>query len=106
MQSIVIEKHEAIKNREIFIRNFEYIFDIPYEVLIFYEIEKQFECVYDAEYGAIESAKNSAYFEDEQGNIEEISFDEIKYAFEIGIENISDIHRIKREKGSLDQVIL
>lgn len=105
LKRIVEEKLQALLQRKLFIQNFEYIWDNPYDVLKYYGIEAEFQCSYEEEYGGIVSAQNSATIADSEGNIVTVSFDEIKLAFEVGINNIADICRLKRTYGAIEYIL-
>lgn len=105
LKKIVEEKLQSILRRELFIQHFDTIWDNPYDVLRYYNIEQNFECSYEPEYGEIYTEKESADFIQEDGTFVTLSFDEIKRAFEIGIVNISELCRIKRVYGSIDYIL-
>lgn len=105
LKQIVEEKLQALLQRKIFIQNFDYIWDNPYDVLKHYGIEAEFQCSYEEEYGDIVSAQNSATIADGEGNIVTLSFDEIKLAFELGINNTADICRLKRTYGAIEYIL-
>ena len=105
LKKLVKEKLNAIREGKIHILNNEYIFEIPYEVLTYYHVEKEFKCTYDKEFEEINYAADFADFIDDEGNEIRISLEEILQAFDWGIPTIEDICRIKREKGSISFVI-
>lgn len=105
LKRIVEEKLQALLQHKLFIQNFDYIWDNPYDVLRFYGIEAEFKCSYGEEYGDIISAQDFAIIIDDEGNKVPMSFDEIKLAFEFGINNIADICRIKRTYGTIEYIL-
>lgn len=105
LKKLVKEKLNAIREGKIHILNNEYIFEIPYEVLTYYHVEKEFKCTYDKEFEEINYAADYADFIDNEGNEIRISLEEIFQAFDLGIPTIEDICRIKREKGSISSVL-
>ena len=105
LQKKVAEKLEAIKRKEEFIRDSSSIWDNTYEVLRYYKLEEKYKCIYDPEYGEIISASDSADFTLEGGNIITLTISDLITAFDLGIDSIQDICRIKSKTGSLDSVL-
>lgn len=105
LQKKVDEKLDAIRNKKIYIQDASSIGDNPYDVLRYYDLEKDFECTYDPEYGEIESAKDSADFTVENGDTVSITVAEITEAFELGVNTIADICRIKYQTGSISSIL-
>jgi len=101
---IVYDALDKIRNRTLFIRNFEMIWDNPWDVCKFYGLEKEFDCIYDDEYGEIVLGKEEANLTDENGNSIIISFQELKRAFELGYMNSDQICRVKTSKGSIEGI--
>lgn len=106
LKKYVEEQLNKLKAGEIYIQNAEEIWDNPYDVISYYGVEKEFECKYDDEFGEIISAKEYAEFTDDNGNAITIFYEDIKQAFELGISDIKEICRIKREKGSISSLFL
>lgn len=102
---IVNDALEKIKNRTLFIRNFEMIWEIPWDVCKYYGLEKEFDCICDNEYGDIILGKEEANLTDENGRSVTISFQELKRAFELGFTNSDQICRVKSSKGSIEEVL-
>ena len=102
---IVNDALEKIKNRTLFIRNFEMIWEIPWDVCKYYGLEKEFDCICDNEYGDIILGKEEANLTDENGQSVTISFQELKRAFELGFTNSDQICRVKSSKGSIEEVL-
>lgn len=96
---------EKIRNRTLFIRNFEMIWDNPGDVCKYYGLEKEFECTYDDQYGEIILGKEEADLIDKNGHSVTISFPELKRAFELGFTNSDQICRVKNSKGSIEDVL-
>ena len=105
LQKVVSDKLQEIKDRKIFIQNFNYIWDNPAEVLQYYKIEDAFECKYDDEYGEIYSTKESAFFSDETDSPIEITFKDVQTGFELGLASIQEICRIKRKYGTIESIL-
>lgn len=103
-KKIIDEKIELIRKKQVYIQNISYIYDREVEVLSFYKIEDCFHCKYD-DYGEIYDADDFAIIYDKQGTPIEISFDEIKQAFELGINDIEDICRIKEKYGRIESLL-
>ena len=53
LQKNVDDMYEGLKNGKILIQNLDYIYDNPYDVLRYYNLEKDYECKYDEEYPEI-----------------------------------------------------
>jgi hypothetical protein len=102
---IVYDALDKIRNRTLFIRNFEMSWDNPGDVCKFYGLEKEFDCTYDDEYGEIVLGKEEANLTDENGHSIIISFQELKRAFELGYMNSDQICRVKTSKGSIEGVL-
>lgn len=103
MLSKVINTAQEIKNKTLFIRNLSNIYDNPGDVCSFFHVEKEFDCSFDNDYGEIEVGKNSAdvFIDGEQITI---TFSELKRAFELGYVDWGQIIRIKKEKGSIENI--
>ena len=102
---IVNDALGKIKNRTLFIRNFEMIWDNPGDVCKYYGLEKEFDCTRDYEYGEIILGKEEANLTDKNGQSVTISFQELKRAFELGFTNSDQICRVKISKGSIEDVL-
>lgn len=105
LKSIVEEKLNLIRLGELHIQNFDYVWGIPGDVLTYYKVENEFQCTRDNEYGEIDFAMEEAIFKGSNGNEVLISFDDIKEAFELGIETIEDICRIKQKYGAIEVIL-
>ena len=105
LKEIVSEKLDMIKNREVHIQEFNSIWDNPYDVLRYYNIEEPFGCQIDEEYGEIYHANETAEFVDENGRTIVLSLDDIKTAFEYGVKTIEDICRLKKNNKQIEEVI-
>lgn len=105
LSKIVYDALDKIRNRTLFIRNFEMIWENPGDVCKYYGLEKEFDCTRDDEYGEIILGKEEANLTDENGQNVTISFQELKRAFELGFTNSDQICRVKSSKGSIEDVL-
>lgn len=105
MQNILVEKYEAILQRKIFIQNLDYIYENPVDVLKYYDAEELFHCTYDLEYGEIISTDESIQYTNEHGSCIEITLNDLKLAFELGINSLSEVCRIKTEIGTISALL-
>lgn len=104
LKTEVDDLKEQLRNREVFINNLQAIYDIPGEVLRYYNIEKDFECKYD-EYSDIIDWKDENAYSLSNGVQVLITFGDICRAFELGFSNIDEICRVKAKYGSIDAVL-
>ena len=101
----VDDLYQKIKDEKVFIQNLDRIFDNAVDVLRYYELEKDFECKYDEEYGEIcDSLDSKTYFFPDGSKIT-ITLEDIYKAFEFGFPDIETICRIKAKYGSIDSVL-
>ena len=105
LQTLVKEKLKEIRSGKEFVNNLEYIWDNPYNVLVYYHVENAFDCVFDNESDEIYSNRDSAEFLDAEGNTILVTFEDLKRAFELGFSDIAQIIRVKQTKGSVDAVL-
>lgn len=101
----VDELYQKIKDEKEFIQNLDYIFDNPADVLRYYELEKDFECKYDEEYGEICDSLDSKTYSLSDGGEITITLEDIYKAFKFGFPSIEEICRIKAQYGSIDSVL-
>lgn len=100
----VDELYAALKDEKEYIQNLEYIYDNPADTLRYYEIEKDFECVYDEEYGEICDSLSEKVYTLPDGTEITITLEDIYNAFKYGFPNIEEICRIKSLSGSIHSV--
>lgn len=96
---------QKIKDEKEFIQNLDYIFDPPIDVLRYYELEEDFECKYDEEYGEICDCLDFKTYSLPDGTEIVITLDDIYKAFKLGFPGIEDICRIKAQYGSVESVL-
>lgn len=104
MQPQVDELYAALKVGKEYIQNLEYIYDIPADTLRYYKIEKDFECIYDVEYGEICGSLNEKSYMLPDGSEVTITLEDIYSAFKYGFPSIEEICRIKSIYGSIHSV--
>lgn len=101
----VDDLYQKIKDRKEFIQNLDHIFDNPADVLRYYELEEDYECKYDEEYGEICDSLDSKTYSLPDGSEIIITLEDIYKAFEFGFSDIEAICRIKAKYGSIDSVL-
>jgi len=101
----VDDLYQKIKEGKEFIQNLDQVFGNAAEVLCYYELEKEFECKYDEEYGEICDSLDSKTFFLPDGSEITITLKDIYKAFEFGLPDIETICRIKAKYGSIDAVL-
>lgn len=106
LQSAVDELYQKLKMGSEYIQNLKYIFDNPVETLKFYNLETDFECTYDEEYGEICNSLNEKEYILPNGRVVTITLQDIYKAFEYGFPDIKKICRIKDKYGSIDSVLI
>lgn len=104
IQTKVDNLYQDLKEEKVFIRNLDNIFENPADVFRYYEIEEDFKCTYDEEYGEISDYADEAEFQIE-GKSVRISAKEVFEAFKLGFDSIVDICKIKEKNGSIDSVL-
>lgn len=105
LSKVVEDNLEKIRNRTLFIRNFDMIYDNPGDVCKYFGIEREFGCACDNEFGEIVLGANKAELADADGCPVIITFEEVKRAFELGFSDTNQICRIKRAKGTMESVL-
>ncbi len=106
LQPYVDELYTALKEGKEFINNLEYIYDNPADTLRYYEIEDDFKCIYDEEYGEICDSLKEKNYSRPDGREVTITLDDIYTAFKYGFPSIEEICRIKAVYGSIESVFL
>lgn len=104
LQAKVDNLYKDLKDKKVFIRNLDYIFENPADVFRYYEIEEDFKCTYDEEYGEISYHADEAEFRID-GKSVRISADEVFEAFKLGFDSIEEICKIKLKNGSVESVL-
>ncbi len=89
------------------IRHLDYIYDDRDRVCTFFDVEEEFECVLDGEYGDMMYAgKRSADFRFDDCGVVSITIEDLYKAFELGFNNIREICRVKKKLGSIEAIII
>lgn len=97
---------EDIKENKRFIRHLDYIYDDRDRVCQFFEVEKEFQCTLDAEYGDMMSAGvDASNFHFEDCGTVHITLKDLYTAFELGFTSINEICRVKKKLGSIDKIL-
>lgn len=96
---------EKLKDRTVFIRNLNMIWDNQAgEVCCFYNLKNEFDCSVD-ENGEIIVGKLDADIIDNDGSCVKISINELMRAFELGFTDSEQICRAKKFKGTVESVL-
>lgn len=101
MKTSVKEMYDDIQANKINIRDFYSIFDYKEEIISYYKLEKEFGEIYDNETVEVTYSKSEADMQDQNGLAVSITVDDLVRAFELGIDDIQDVIRIKSENGQI-----
>ncbi len=95
-----------IKSEKRYIRRLDYIYEDRDRVCQYFEVEKEFDCFLDGEYGDIMFAgmKDADFHFEDCGTVH-ITLEDLYKAFELGFTNINEICRIKKKLGSIEKII-
>ncbi|MDD3139245.1 MAG: hypothetical protein PHX08_09775 [Lachnospiraceae bacterium] len=105
LQPYVDNLYSVLKDGKEFIQNLEYIYENPTDTLRYYKLEKDYECVYDDEYGEICDSLREKNYKLPDGTEIAITLNDIFTAFKLGFPNIEEICRIKAKYGSIEAVL-
>ncbi len=105
LQKNVDDMYEGLKNGKILIQSLDYIYDNPYDVLRYYNLEKDYECKYDEEYPEIIGCLPSKEYYLPGGGRVDVTLEDIQHAFELGYESIEQICELKAKLGSVEAVL-
>lgn len=105
LQPYVDNLYSVLKDGKEFIQNLEYIYENPTDTLRYYKLEKDYECVYDDEYGEICDSLREKNYKLPDGTEIAITLNDIFTAFKLGFPNIEEICRIKAKHGSIEAVL-
>lgn len=97
---------QNIVDRRKFIRRLDYIYDDRDRVCQFFEVDKEFQCTLDSEYGDMMTAGVDAvdFQFDDCGKVH-ITLEDLYTAFELGFTNINEICRVKEKLGSIEKIL-
>lgn len=94
-----------LQNRKVFICNIDYIYGNPYYVLRYFNLEKEFKCI-NNEYGDPVSCKVTQLdFQSSNGTSITLTFDDLCQGFELGLNNITEICDVKKQFGTIKNII-
>lgn len=97
---------ENLREKKVYVRHLDYIWDDHDRVCEFYGVSKEFRCTLDDEYGDMMSAgAESALFQTKDGNSVEITLQDLYTAFELGFQSFTEICQVKHETGSIESVL-
>ena len=105
MKTRIIDLIDKIRRKDIYIRNLPQIYDSDAEVLQYYNLEEEFHCTYDEEYGEIIDHINEIEWSAPMGSKTLLTFEDICNGFELGIDSIDEICQVKHKYGSVWDVI-
>ena len=105
--SKVEEVLEQLRERKIFVRNHNMIWDCnSVEVCRYFGVESEFECIYDENSDELFANKSQIKLNAENGKIVTLSLNELRRAFELGYTDISQICRVKHRYGNIEAVMV
>ncbi len=95
-----------IKAKKRYIRHLDYIYDDRDRVCQFFNVDKEFQCTLDNDYGDMMTAGVDAvdFQFDDYGKVH-ITLDDLYTAFELGFSNINEICRVKNKLSSIKKII-
>ena len=97
---------EQLRNREVFVRNLEYIYDDRDRVCAYYGVADEFKCELDHEQGDVMTAGvDSANIITEDGQTITLEISDLYRAFELGFNSADEMCRVKKTKGSIEAVL-
>ena len=97
---------EQLRNREVFVRNLEYIYDDRDRVCAYYGVADEFKCELDHEQGDVMTAGvDSANIITEYGQTITLEISDLYRAFELGFNSADEMCRVKKTKGSIEAVL-
>ena len=106
MQIVVDKCLEQLRERTVFIRNLERIWDDQDRVCAYYGLEEEFQCKLDDECGDFMTAElESADIIDSDGQKVTVTLSDLRRAFELGFKDAAEICRVIRKKGSIESVL-
>ncbi len=105
MKESLVETLGKIKNREVFIRNLDYIWEDRDRVCLFYNLEKEFECKIIEEAEVIVAKKRAADITSSNGDIINISILDLYRAFELGFNDIDEICYVKQKYNDIESIL-
>lgn len=95
-----------LRERRVFVRNLDYIYDDRDRVCSYFGVENEFQCISDSEYEDMMSAGIYHFdFALSDQSLVTITLDDLYYAFELGFNNIDEICRVKKCLGSIQSII-
>ena len=103
LEGILSERLEEFRQGKIFVRQSD-VFENRYDIIRYFDMEKEFECQYDKIYGDICNARDSVMYS-YSGNRIEVQFSDLRRAFELGFHDIDQICRVKNRYGSVEAVL-
>lgn len=88
----IVSLIDDLKAGKAHIRNFERIYDNPYDVLKRYQVTKEFMCTFDSEYGEIvDIGVEKVVFTLSDGRHIKLTFDDLCAGFRLGLSSIDEI---------------
>ncbi len=95
-----------LRERKVFVRNLDYIYDDRDRVCSYFGVEYEFQCTLDSEYEDMMSAGVDQFdFSLPDQSLVTITLEDLYHAFELGFNNINEICRVKKRLGSIESII-
>lgn len=95
-----------IRAGKTYIRHLDFIYEDKDRVCEYFGVEKEFDCTLDEEYGDMMYAgKESADFQIENCGTVNVTIEDLYRAFELGFTDIKEICRVKRNLGSIEEIL-
>lgn len=97
---------DDIRCKKTYVRNLDFIYDDRDRVCSFFNVEEEYQCSMNGEFGDFMVAGNDRHdFVINDGELVTITLNDLYIAFELGFNNITEICRVKRKLGSIEAII-
>lgn len=97
---------EQLRNRQLFVRNLEYIYEDRDRVCDYYGLAEEFGCRLVGEYADIMAAGSEfADIVTENGQTVQLDISDLHRAFELGFKTVEEICHVKKATGSIEAVL-
>ena len=98
---------ESLRTGVVFIRNLDSIYDNQYDVLSYYQVVLDYQCICNDKVGEIiDVGVDSVPFTLTNGQIVELSVNDLIQGFQLGLDSIDKVGALKQRKNSLDIDVL
>lgn len=92
---------ENLTTGKVHILNLEYVFNNTCDILKYYNVTEEFQCVYDEEYGEITNGIDKVTFSIDNNQDIELTFENLIDGFELGLGSIDEIGKFLLQHKSL-----